>query len=48
MVSAQTLFPSAEPTMTITTEDGEQQETSYSGSAPVQASFRANPTNVGE
>lgn len=47
-ISAQTAFPSAEPAMTITTEDGEQQETSYSGSAPVQASFRANPTNVGE
>ncbi len=45
---AQTAYPSAEPTMTITTEDGDQEEISYSGSAPVHASFHANPTDVGE
>lgn len=46
--TAQTGYPDADPTMTIITDDGEEEETSYTGSAPVHASFRANPTDIGE
>lgn len=45
---AQTGTPDADPTMTITTDDGEEEETSYTGSAPVYATFQANPTDVGD
>lgn len=40
-------YPSISPTATFITDDGETVETSYSGSAPLQARFAANPTNVG-
>ncbi len=40
--------PAASPTMTIITDDGEQDEVSYSGSAPVHAIFRANATDIGD
>ena len=41
-------YPSAEPTMTVETEDGDSEETSYSGSAPITVHFKSNPTDVGE
>lgn len=47
-VFAQNAYPSAMPTMTITTADGqESEETEYEGSAPINAVFCAHPENVG-
>jgi len=44
-VAAQT----AAPTMTVVTADGtESEETAYDGSAPLQATFCANPQDVGD
>ena len=40
-------LPSAEPKMIIETPDGDQEETAYSGSAPIVAHFTSNPVNVG-
>lgn len=40
-------YPSISPTATFITDEGETVETSYSGSAPLQARFAANPANVG-
>lgn len=40
-------YPSISPTATFITDVGETVETSYSGSAPLQARFAANPANVG-
>lgn len=45
-LKAQT-YPSAQPKMVIETENGESDETSYSGSAPIVAHFTSNPTNLG-
>ena len=46
---AQSELPSAEPTMTVRAADGtESDETAYDGSAPMTATFKANPTNMGE
>jgi gliding motility-associated-like protein len=39
--------PTINPTATFITSNGEEQETSYSGSAPLTAKFKANPENVG-
>ena len=39
--------PTINPTATFITTNGEEQETSYSGSAPLTAKFKANPENVG-
>lgn len=40
--------PDASPTMSLITSTGETtEETPYSGSAPIKATFKANPTNVG-
>ena len=45
---AQEAFPTASPTMTVTEADGTEEETTtYEGSAPLRAVFRANPENVG-
>lgn len=41
-------YPSAEPTMTVETEDGDVDETEYSGSAPITAHFKSNPQDLGE
>lgn len=47
--AAQTDYPTANPTMTYTDDDGlEVEETQYDGSAPFTATFSANPENVGE
>lgn len=48
-LAAQTpLPPSATPQMTVVTADGQSaQETSYDGGAPLQATFEARVTNVG-
>lgn len=40
-------YPTISPTATFITDDGETTETSYSGSAPLQARFEANSSNVG-
>lgn len=41
-------FPSAQPTMIVINEDGEEEEVvSYNGDAPLKARFMANPENVG-
>lgn len=45
---AQNELPTASPTMTYIDADGhEQDDTQYDGSAPLHATFRANPQNVG-
>ena len=45
---AQSAYPSAMPTMTITAADGEEsEETEYEGTAPIKALLRAHPENVG-
>ena len=39
--------PSIAPSVTYTTSDGETNEdASYSGSAPIKAVFKANPTDI--
>lgn len=38
--------PTASPTMTVTANDSTETTDSYEGSAPVQASFKANPSNI--
>lgn len=38
--------PTVSPVMIITTEDGETEETTYEGSAPVEARFEARPENL--
>lgn len=40
-------IPGANPVMTVITEEGEQEETSYEGSAPVEIRFEARPENLG-
>lgn len=40
-------YPTISPTATFITDEGETVETSYSGSAPLQARFEANASNVG-
>ncbi|MFW5575321.1 MAG: gliding motility-associated C-terminal domain-containing protein, partial [Bacteroidales bacterium] len=41
-------LPSAEPTMTVTNNKGEtSEETSFNGDAPMTATFRANPKDLG-
>jgi gliding motility-associated-like protein len=40
-------YPSAEPVMKVETPDGEEQNTEYSGSAPIVAHFTSNVTNLG-
>lgn len=40
-------LPSISPIATFETPDGEEENTVYSGSAPLVAHFKANPTNVG-
>lgn len=40
-------YPSAAPVMTVETEDGTEEDTEYSGSAPIVAHFTSNPSNVG-
>ena len=47
-VAAQDAYPTANPTMTYVDEDGmEVDDTQYDGSAPLVATFKANPENVG-
>lgn len=49
LATAQTEYPSANPTMTFTDEDGMTvEDTQYDGSAPFIATFSANPENLGE
>lgn len=43
---ADDVIPTINPVAIIQGEDGEEEVTSYSGSAPLQASFRANPENT--
>lgn len=38
-------IPGANPVMTVITDEGEQEETSYEGSAPVEIRFEARPEN---
>ena len=46
--AAQDVYPTANPTMTYVDEDGmEVDDTQYDGSAPLVATFKANPENVG-
>ena len=46
--AAQDAYPTANPTMTYVDEDGmEVDDTQYDGSAPLVATFKANPENVG-
>lgn len=40
-------IPGANPVMTVITDEGEQEETSYEGSAPVKIRFEARPENLG-
>lgn len=40
-------IPSANPVMTVVTDEGDQEETSYEGSAPVQVRFESRPENLG-
>lgn len=40
-------LPGANPVMTVITDEGEQEETSYEGSAPVEIRFEARPENLG-
>ncbi len=40
-------IPGANPVMTVITDEGEQEETSYEGSAPVEIRFEARPENSG-
>ena len=47
-LSAQETLPSVSPTMTYINEDGQEvSETQYDGSAPLTATFKANPENTG-
>lgn len=39
-------IPGANPVMTVITDEGEQEETSYEGSAPVEIRFEARPENL--
>lgn len=41
-------YPSAEPVMKIETPDGEEQNTEYSGSAPIVAHFTSNIISAGD
>lgn len=42
-------YPSVSPSVTYTTADGEtSDDTNYSGSAPIKASFMANPTDLSD
>ena len=47
-IKAQTAYPTANPVMKIEVEGTEQEETNYSGSAPVIAHFTSNIENQGE
>lgn len=40
-------IPGANPVMTVITDEGEQEETSYEGPAPVEIRFEARPENLG-
>ncbi len=40
-------LPGANPVMTVITDEGEQEETSYEGPAPVEIRFEARPENLG-
>lgn len=40
-------IPGVNPVMTVITDEGEQEETSYEGSAPVEIRFEARPENLG-
>ena len=40
-------IPGANPVMTVITDEGEQEETSYEGSAPVEIRCEARPENLG-
>lgn len=40
-------IPGANPVMTVITDEGEQEETSYEGSAPVEIRFEARLENLG-
>lgn len=44
-IIAQNTEPSINPTATYLTADGEEENNDYSGSAPLQATFKANPSN---
>lgn len=47
-MKAQETLPSVNPTMTYINEDGQEvSDTQYDGSAPLAATFRANPENIG-
>lgn len=39
--------PGANPVMIVVTGEGEQEETSYDGSAPIEIHFEARPENIG-
>ena len=41
-------IPTINPTATYTTENGEEESEEYSGNAPLEARFEANPENIGE
>lgn len=52
IVNSSTLYaqdeqPSVSPTMIIDTKDGPEEQESYSGSAPIDAHFHANPKSLG-
>ena len=44
---AQNELPTANPSMTVETEEGETEETDYNGSAPIVAHFTSNVENLG-
>ena len=46
LVHADDAVPGASPSMTLTANDSVQVTDSYEGSAPVKASFKANPSNL--
>ena len=48
LVHAQDDMPTISPYAVFVTSDGEEQAGSYSGSAPLEAHFYANPENVGD
>lgn len=41
-------LPTINPTVTYTTENGEEESEDYSGNAPLAGRFEANPENVGD
>ncbi len=46
IVGAQDEMPTINPSATFVTSDGEEESVSYSGSAPLEAHFYANPENT--